>query len=233
MAKMNRYFKPKISVAIPTHEMEGGEQFLRESLVMLNKQTFVDFDVVISDNSDNNNLQEVVSEFPHLVINYFKNPVKGMAQNSNTAIKACTGKIIKILYLDDFLFSERSLEEIDQAFDIGDQWMVTGCIHTFDGFEFDRPHFPSYNPAVHLGNNTIGSPSVMAIRNEHPLLFDEKLTWLLDGDLYRRYYEKRGPPKILNSLNVAIRQGKHQMTNIISKERKEQEYEYTNTKNYA
>lgn len=218
---------PKISVAIPTSEMGGkGAGFLRYSLNCLAMQTFKDFEVVISDNSDNDDIQNICTEFPNIDINYFKNPVKGMAPNSNEAIKASKGELIKILYLDDFLAVDMSLEEIVKNFKESDMWMVTGCLHTRDGKSCDRPHYPEYNQEIWTGKNTIGSPSVLTVRNSDPLLFDPTLTWLLDCDLYKRYYDKFGEPKILNTLNVVIRQGEHQMTNILSDEVKQREYDY-------
>ena len=46
--------QPKISVCIPTYEMRGfGAAFLKQCLDILKKQTFKDFDVVISDYSNN------------------------------------------------------------------------------------------------------------------------------------------------------------------------------------
>ena len=216
----------KISVAIPTHDMKNKEAFLRKSLDMLQEQTFTDFEVIISDNSEDDALSDVIQDYD-LDISYIKNPIKGMAQNTNEAMKNCTGEIIKILYLDDYLYNSDSLKSIVDNFE--GHWLVTGCIHENDGF-IANPHFPTYNPVIYAGQNTIGSPSVLAVRNDTKLLFDEELTWLLDVDLYKRYYDKYGEPKILNEIGVVIQQGKHQMTHIISNERKEQEYEYTTKK---
>ena len=223
--------KPKISVAIPTHEMKGGDQFLYQSLMRLEAQTFRDFEVVVSDNSEDEQMGNVCKLFKDsLTINYFKNPIKGMAQNSNSAIKASKGELIKILYLDDFLATEYSLEIIVGNFDDEVEWMVSGCKHTTDGLNRVNEHKPKYTRNIHTGNNTIGSPSVMTVRNKKPLLFDENLTWLLDCDLYKRYYDKYGLPKILDTFNVVIRQGDHQMTNILSDEIKKNEHVYLHKK---
>ena len=218
--------KPKISVAIPTHEMAQADKFLFESLMKLEQQKFTDFEVVVSDNSDNNKLKETCDLFSTLNINYFKNPIKGMAPNSNSAIKACKGELIKLLYLDDFLMSPDSLGEIVLNFHDDFEWLVTGCKHTTDGMDRNNPHLARYRRDIITGHNTIGSPSVVTIRNNDPLLFDENLTWLLDCDLYKRYYDKYGLPKILDTFNVVIRQGDHQMTNILSDEIKQNEHIY-------
>ena len=58
-----------------------------------------------------------------------------------------------------------------------------------------------YNKNI-LEVNTIGSPSSLVIRNENPILFDQK-TWMrLDVDYYQTLYEKFG--KALKIKNVFI-----------------------------
>lgn len=216
----------RITVAIPTHSMTGGQSFLRQSFNSFKKQTFKDFDIVVSDNSEDDLIEDVCNEYIELPITYFKNPLKGMAQNTNSAIKASKGELIKVLYLDDFLFGETALSDINKFFKPTDQWLVTGCVHTVDGEEFYNPHYPNYHDKIYEGGNTIGSPSVLTIRNKDPQLFDENLTWLLDVDLYKRYDYLYGNPRVINSLNVVIRIHPGQMTNIISDNRKQDELEY-------
>jgi glycosyltransferase involved in cell wall biosynthesis len=222
--------RPYISVAIPTYEMRGlGAQFLRESFDILVQQTFKDFDVVVSDNSTTNVIKEVCDEYKDkLDIKYHKhNGRKEMSPNTNNAIACSTGKLIKIIFQDDFLYGSTSLQEIVDNFDIEkDHWLVTACEHSRDGKTFFRSFYPTYNDNIHLGNNTISSPSVLTIKNDHPLEFDNEMKWFMDCDYYKRCYEKFGPPKILNIINAVNRLGAHQTTNILSDLYKEQEYAY-------
>ena len=206
-----------ISVAIPTYEMHGkGPGFLRHSFEVLAGQTFQDFEVVVSDNSTTPVIKEVCDEYSaKLDIRYFKNPdpAHGMSSNANNAIRNATGAIIKILFLDDFLRSEHSLADLAANFDLEkDSWLVTGCEHTNDGVTFFKPSVPSYNKDLYIGENTIGSPSVLAIRNKSPLLFDTHLKWLMDCDYYKRCFDAFGEPKILSESGVVIRTGEHQVT---------------------
>lgn len=209
--------KSKISIAIPTYEMKGnGCFFLKKSLDILCNQTFKDFDVVISDHSRNNLIKNLCDEYiGKLEISYYKNNegVGSSSANINNAIKKATGKLIKILFQDDFLYSEKSLEEIINNFDTEkDNWLITACEHSTDGVTFFRPFFPKYNHLIHLGKNTISSPSVLTIKNENPLFFDERLLWLMDVDYYKRCYNKFGSPKILNEINVVNQIGYHQVS---------------------
>ncbi len=207
-----------VSICIPTYEMNGlGEKFLRQSFDIFARQTFKDFDIVISDHSKTDVIKDLCDEYQDTFdIHYYRNTerVGSSSANLNNAIKHATGKLIKILFQDDFLYTNTSLEETVRAFDLEkDTWLVTACEHTIDGTTFIRPFYPTYNHRIHRGKNTISSPSVMTIKNDHPLLFDENLLWLMDVDYYKRCYEKFGKPKILNVITVVNRIGDHQVSN--------------------
>lgn len=218
----------KLSIAIPTHDMKDKTYFFTRCLDSLWNQTFQDFEIVVSDNSEDDVLKEICGYYL-TGINYFKNPRKGMAPNTNEAIKNSKGEYIKILYMDDFLAHPKALEKIVKRLE--GNWLVTGCAHVNDfADKLENPHVPEYNDSIQFGNNTIGSPSVLTIKNEDPLLFDEEMTWLLDCDLYKRYYDKYGEPTILNDINVVIGLHSGQMTHVMGPERKLQEQEYINKK---
>lgn len=221
-----------ISVALPVYDMGGhGATFLKFSLDILGKQTFKDFDIVVSDYSKTDTIKKLCHEYRHeLPIRYHKNtdPTGGMSANVNNAIRQSTGRIIKILFQDDFLYNEQSLQIIADNFDLKkDRWLVTGCEHTRDGVHFIRPFFPRWNPRIIYGKNTLGAPTVLAIKNDNPLLFDTKMKWLTDCDYYTRCYEAYGPPKIVPQITAVIRTGDHQITNTEATNAiRQAEYEY-------
>lgn len=190
---------PKISVCIPTHDMDRGEYFLDRLQHSLDKQTYRNFEIIITKNGR-------------------------MAENTNAAIKLATGDIIKILFMDDYLWSTKALRHLADNFRSG--WYASGCVHTDDGEHFFGPHKPYWNPDVPTGKNTIGSPSVIAFENDDPLLFDENLSWLLDCELYGRLYKRYGEPTIDPMPDIAIGVGLHQTTHKMSDEEKLAEYKY-------
>jgi len=219
--------KPKMTVAIPTHGMEASKYFFRRCLDSLWNQSFQDFEIVVTDNSDDDTI-EVICDWYRTGIKYFKNPRKGMAQNTNEAIKRSSGELIKILYMDDYMAHDKALEKIVHRFN--GHWLASACPHTITGQEKVNTHIPYYSDEVIHGKNTIGSPSVVTIRNEYPLLFDEEMTWLLDCDYYKRMYDLYGSPAILRDVNVTIGLHDGQMTNLMGDERKVSEHEYINKK---
>ncbi|MFA7315473.1 MAG: glycosyltransferase family A protein [Candidatus Paceibacterota bacterium] len=205
----------KMTICTPTHEMGGlGATFLTKSFNILMNQSFKNFDIVVSDHSKNDEIKNLCESYKgKLNVHYHRNTenIGSSSANINNAITKASGQLIKILFLDDFLYTNTSLEEIVQNFDLeNDKWLITACEHSKDGKTFYRPFYPKYNKYIYLGNNTISSPSVLTIKNDHPLLFDEKLVWLMDCDYYKRCYDTFGDPKILNTVNVVNMTGEHQ-----------------------
>lgn len=190
---MDTKSNPKISIAIPIHNMENAAFFLRRLMASLEIQTYKNFEIVIT-----------------------KEPGT-MAQNTNAAIKKSEGDLIKILYMDDYLAHPDSLKLMVENFKEG--WLATGCLHD-DGQRIGNPHYPQYSEDIHTGNNTIGSPSVIMIENDQPLLFDEHMNWLLDCDYYKRLHERYGEPTLLFDYSVIIGVGSHQTTHKLSEEDK-------------
>lgn len=221
-----------ISVAVPTCDMQNKEDFLVRLLESLWRQTFQDFEIVITDNSDDG-IIEGICNYYKTGITYYRNPNKGMAQNTNEAIRRSKGDLVKIIYMDDFLTHPKSLEKILKAFT--GSWLVTGCTHVlYDVFGLAREnfndHIPHYSEDIVKGNNTIGSPSVLTIKNDQPLLFDEQMTWLLDCDYYHRLHQAFGEPVVIKDINVTIGLHPGQATNLLPDELKLAEHNYIEQK---
>lgn len=233
------------SIALPTYEMHGrGVEFLAFSFDILNKQTFKDFEVVISDNSLNNDIKNLCDKWnKKLKIRYFRNPAteKTATTNSNNALKNCTGKWIKILFQDDFLYGNDALENLHNHIKNNPDkiWFATACEHSKDGQNMEREHFPKWSKKLYLGKNTISSPSVITIKNTNDkLLFNKDFTWLMDVEYYKRMYDLYGEPSYLLKINVVNRLWGNSTNNTLSDEVKEQEvramrgkYKYSNFNN--
>lgn len=201
----------KISICIPTWEQYGvGVSMLKRCLDSIQRQTFRDFEIIVSDNSQNDEIRQFCEMFGK--IRYIYNPVRGMATNTNNAISKARGELIKILYQDDWLVDEDALEDIVDNFQEEDIWMITACSNN------KKPHYQE-------NANTLGSPSVLTIRNKDILLFNSNLKWMLDLEYYNRMFWKYGNPKILNKIGVIIGIHDHQETNHLTQEEKQKDYE--------
>lgn len=193
--------KPKISIVIPWHFMDSWHMYLVRCLGSIEMQSFTDYEVILT-------------------------KAGSMPVNTNRAMKAAKGELVKVMYMDDYFATETALAEIVENFKEEDKWLVSSCVHDHgDGMARDY-HTPFYSEDIATGNNTIGSPSVLTIRRDSLLLFDENLSWLLDCDLYKRLHDAYGDPVIVDKPHIAIGIHKGQTSNLMSAEEKEKERLY-------
>lgn len=221
---------PFFSIAIPTYEMKGyGDEFLSFSFGKLYKQSFKDFEVVVSDHSRNNEIKELCERWSNMLnIKHLKNDFKvgGSSPNINNAIKNSEGKWIKLLWQDDFLFNNESLEITKKYIENNNDsvWFASACEHTNDGFSLYRPFYPKWSDDIQFGNNTISSPSVITIKNDNnKFYFDEDLIWLMDVEYYKRMYDTYGEPTYINEITVVNRTWNESVSNSLSKDIKNNE----------
>ena len=188
------------------------ERFLVEYLSHLMYQTFKDFEVVISDQSDGDNLKTICDTFSHVLdIKYIKNTSnkKNAANNVNNAVKHATGEIIKLLYMDDFFVDQSALQKIADAFDNNPhgKWFISGFTHSnVNRTEFFDTRFPWYENKYVNGDNTTGNPSNYAVRNNCALEMDDDLLWIVDGEYFYRSYYYHGDPIKLDDVLVCFRE---------------------------
>lgn len=233
--------RPQVSICIPAYEMHGrGAEFLGQLFESLRQQTFQGFEVILSDHSRDNVIQDTCQKWTTVFpIRYLQNTVlRGNASaNLNNALEAATGDIIKPMHEDDFLFSPKALQEIvDSVANIHEfVWGASGFVHTDE----TRSHFyggqtPCFPPDTPVVANTIGAPSVFFFRNHKGILLDEHLIWINDAELAYRLNATFGPPVILESTLVAIRQWPRQVTHTLAGTRlKLDEIRYSSTKHHC
>lgn len=219
-----------ISIVIPTYEMKGdGLFFLELNLNGILYQTHKNVEVIISDHSIDNDIEQLCVEFSDkLNIKYFRNQLDrgSSSANMNNGINNSTGSIIKLLMQDDYLHTPNALENTLKAFNENNiNWAVAGCAYGGKDGLVRGNMFPRYTENILSGNNRIGSPSVLTIKNEEPILFNNDLIWLMDCDYYKRCYDKFGQPYIINEHHVFVSQHEYQLTSLLSEERKNKEVE--------
>lgn len=179
----------------------------------------IQIEVVVSDHSFDSMVKEVcldVSSDTGMNLIYLQNNRKrgSSSANLNDAYKASSGQYVKILFQDDFFTTKTAIvDSLDLLQKSGSSWLVSSSTHTLDGVSFFSEHLPRYHDQIHLGNNTISSPSVLLLERNAWLDFDERLIWFMDVDLYKRLGAKFGPPAILETVTVANGLGPHQVTN--------------------
>lgn len=224
---------PALSICIPAYEMGGyGVSFLRHSLVSLMRQDFEDFEVVVADQSGNTAIKELCAEYSERVRHiHTYHLVRQASANTNAAVEAADGEVIKILFQDDYLAEEYALSNIMRSFEASEvNWCITGSLHTYDTKTLFKPLAPKYHDRIQFGRNTISSPSVLAYRRYGAPTFDESLTWLMDVDFYKQCGNLWGSPAVIPRNLVVNRLHKDQVSEGIDRSHVRRELRYVYNK---
>jgi glycosyltransferase involved in cell wall biosynthesis len=202
---------PKISIAIPAYEYSGnGWYFLSYLLNSIIEQDYKNYEVVVSDQSSNDSIKEVCNIYSKIMnIHHVPFDLKGMGKNFNNAVDHCSGSLIKVMCADDYFVDHRALTKIVQSFDDDSNfWLLNGCVHSQVMNNFYERMIPYYQDKIHLGANTISSPSVLTMRGK--FFFDDSLVMLLDCEMYKRLYKVHGNPMIIQDPLICNRMHKDQ-----------------------
>jgi glycosyltransferase involved in cell wall biosynthesis len=223
----------KASIAIPCYEMGGwSDSFLRYSLDILKNQTFKDFEIVVSDHSIDDKIKNLCSQYKDLDIKYIRNENKrgSSSANINNCILNSSGKLIKVLCQDDYLYGDDAIDKTVRSFSYGGKWFVGSYYHTRNRHDLINLHIPKINDSTFLENN-IGTHSCLTILNEEPILFDENLLWFMDCEYYHRLFLRYGFPEILEDPTVVQFLWTGQVTNtLINQKLVDTEVEYIKQK---
>jgi glycosyltransferase involved in cell wall biosynthesis len=200
-----------ISICIPAYRRIESLRRLIDSIEM---QTFRSFEVVITDDSPDGEVRELVEHHPlNGKIRYFKNPkTLGSPENWNEGIRRANGDWIKIMHDDDWFsgpgslrqFAEFAENQAGEFFFSGyknvypDGHSKTIRLHTFWLKRLKRL------PEILLAENRIGPPSVVIFKKDPDILFDNRMQWLVDMDFYIRYLKKHSDPVYIPHTLVQI-----------------------------
>ena len=198
------------SICVPTYEMSGyGHEMLKELFENLKLQTVQDFEIVVSDQSQDDKTLRVCEEYSDtFTIKYIRNFYgKGKsAHNLNTCLDACVGKIVKIIFEDDYFVDNDALKKISKKFEQTNyKWIMTAFTHTQDTKTYFNPIIPRMNDNLLEGVNTMGNPSCLAFLRSHKQYFDEDILYIVDCELYYRLHLLYGDPGIIEDILVALR----------------------------
>lgn len=198
----------RFSIAIPAHDRgENGPIWMKELLESIKAQTFRDLEIVVSDQSKNDNIMDVCQEYSDdFDFKYVRYQGSVPCENINVALDECEGEIIKIMFSDDIFVNENSLEIIDNEYKKSNcKWAFSGFCGTRDGKTFYDERTPRWTDYMLEGRNFLSSPSVVSFLGSCKQHFDENLKLLLDTDFYHRMRWENGMPHIIEEVLVANR----------------------------
>ena len=186
---------PIISICIPA---DKNTAYLKRLLDAVAAQTFVDYEVIVTDDSPDETVQQFVSSYAAIKnIRYFKNtPAAGTPQNWNEAISHAQGKWIKLMHDDDWFAHPDALQHFVEAtqqrphcrfFFSAFQNVVqeTGAVQPVRCTQADLL-FLKWSP-LHLFKRVyVGNPSCTFIRRNVGLTYDRDFKFVVDFEYYIR-----------------------------------------------
>ena len=190
---------PKVSICIPTYNQLD---YLKICLQSIADQTFDDYEIIITDDSSDNQIELYVNTLTYKnKINYNRNVIPlGSPKNWNYALQLAEGDLIKIIHHDDFFADPTALKQFVEVFDTKPNVGFLFCstkIKMVDSGEVKLHQIKSnqldtiyQEPELLFYNNLIGAPSVVMMRKQNLAFFDENLKWLVDVDWYFKCIRK-------------------------------------------
>lgn len=206
-------------VCIPCYEMNGkGAEYLNSLLWSLCIQEGVDFGVVVSDQSEDDKVEEVCESYDFVRYHRFEGP-RNPCDNLNNALSISDAKVIKIMFQDDLMIPEKdSLHKCVSPILSGNaRWSACTCMHTSDGVSLERMITPRYHDQIHYGVNTMSSPSIISILNEDVPDFDNQVSLLLDVDWYKRVHDAYGDFWLIDDPCIVNRLHENSISNTVNK----------------
>ncbi|TXH21716.1 MAG: glycosyltransferase family 2 protein [Chitinophagaceae bacterium] len=216
---------PFISICIPTYNRTDGLLRLLKSIEI---QSFQDFEIVITDDSSNDDVFTLIkNKYDHLPIKYFKNISSlGTPENWNEGVRKAKGAWIKIMHDDDWFSTPQALEIIVAHV------KKTKKLFLFSNYtdvilDEDKKipvKAPSFwlekilkDPVVLWARNHIGPPSVTMYHSSINMTYDKDMKWLVDIDFYRRVMNEYGGELIPEQL-ICVGVGSTQVTQYVKYE---------------
>jgi glycosyltransferase involved in cell wall biosynthesis len=213
-----------ISIVIPSYEAKGkGCFFLKRCLNSIASQSYKNYEVIISDHSNDTKIEEEAATFSNMRIKHFYN-LRGRGNSSinmNEGIKKACGDVIKVLHLDDQFCNDEALSKLNDLFKNQDtKWGAFGFDHIKENVII-RPVVPNME-------ETMGCPSTSFFLNDDNY-FNESLIIINDHEMHHRLSLKYGKPSVIEDICVRIGVHDDQVTHADgSKEKEALEWEYFN-----
>jgi glycosyltransferase involved in cell wall biosynthesis len=134
---------PKVSIGLPVY---NGAKYLRSAIDSILSQTYLDFELIISDNASTDETAQICQEYASKDsrVHYFRNKEnRGATANHNRVFRLSSGKYFKWASHDDILDSKflgKCVEILDRDVSVVLCHSTTGRINEFskflDNYEF-------------------------------------------------------------------------------------------------
>ena len=235
MEKVENNFLPKVSVVVPTYKRS---HLIGRAVQSVLNQTYQNFEIVIIDDSPNDDTEKVVKNFNDIRIKYTRNKIRrnfSGAKNQGVEESSPDSKYIAFLDDDDEyfpLFLEKTIKKLEEKKDIG--YVFTQPEVRFQNGERFR-QIPGKWDWNEFWNKNVGNGCVLRkeIFTKENIWFDEKCLFE-DLDLGIRILQRfKGEfmPEVLRAYYYPLVKGESHSTSFTQGTPSE-EIEYFYKKNY-
>ncbi len=182
----------KISICVPTYNQPI---FLRRLLNSIQLQNYKNIEVIVSDDTPNDSIEEVVSQFKQqILISYFHHqPALKSPANWNFALDKASGDLLMLIHQDDWLNEPNAISKYAEAFEKNNSVDFIFSRNTPIHENGNRQKLQKSNSILQNLNNkpdhllilqVIGPPSNVMIRRSVQAKYDAHFIWLVDIDYY-------------------------------------------------
>jgi len=227
---MKEYQKNLVSICVPTYNRSN---LIGELLDSILAQTYTNFEIIITDNSDNLHTKELIeSKYNDERIKYFKNKINlGMGGNTLKAFSYVNGEYLTFTPDDDIWIDKDKLKKQVMFFD--DNQEVNIVYSNAKSIDYDGEELEEFssvykneqkNSSVLLDATELlpGNQTNYFLNILTPLLRTEKLievfkeSWRFESEEYMCYYIASTNEKIgfIYDATVALREAEHYRTAI-------------------
>ncbi|MEO7306359.1 MAG: glycosyltransferase family 2 protein [Ferruginibacter sp.] len=210
-----------ISICIPTYNSGAKLERLLDSIRI---QSFTGYEIVISDDSTDNGVKEIIDQKYHdMGIRYYHNDIPlGTPANWNNALSKIKGDWIKMMHHDDWFMDENALQVFVDH--IGKDPAAKLIFCAFKNINTDNDSSSAGTVSVtelfllkqnylNLYKNFIGNPSCTLVSSAlMPYEYDKRIKWLIDFDFYTWYFQKEKKFIYINKPLIAFRIHSGQVT---------------------
>ena len=212
-----------VSVIIPTY---NDVNLLSKALDSVINQKKIELEIIIVDDSVNNDIENYLKNKSDKRIRYFHNHQGiGTVKNWNYGLSLAKGEYITVLHHDEFYEDYdfhllHCLSHLENDSDIVVSSIVVNKNNTYDT-ELKIPKFVKKNILMHFPSllffvNVIGPVSCVVFKKKCLVPFDEDLNWLVDVDWYYRLLKRGKRPKTIDKCVKSSHGHEFQITSNIN-----------------
>lgn len=224
----------KVAICIPSYKNVKSLKRLLDSIF---QQTYKDYIIVVTDDTDTDEVQRLIQEYKSDKLFYQKNIKRlGATANCNRAIylaQQFAPEYIKVMHHDDFFSFDYSLSKFVSMLESEESLIAFSGTYQIEGEKnYERFIVPGDVQKLQQDfrylyiANVIGAPSATLVRNSQ-IYMDEELKWLVDVEWYMRIMQgnKHFAYTCEPLISIGISEG--QLTNNCVADTKLQIREYT------